>query len=45
MTLPKKISDEQKELLEKLQKSYGVESKPHKSTFETAFDKVKSWFN
>lgn len=45
MILPKKISDEQRELLEKLQESYGVESKPHKSTFETAFDRVKSWFN
>jgi len=45
MILPKKISDEQRELLEKLQQSYGVESRPHKSAFETAFDKVKSWFN
>ncbi len=44
MVLPKKISDEQKELLEKLQESYGVESRPHKSTFESAFDRVKSWF-
>lgn len=44
MILPKKINDEQKELLEKLQKSYGVESSPHKSTFDSAFDRVKSWF-
>ena len=44
MVLPKKINDEQKELLEKLQESYGVESRPHKSTFESAFDRVKSWF-
>ncbi len=44
MILPKKISDEQKELLEKLQESYGVESRPHKSTFDSAFDRVKSWF-
>jgi len=44
MILPKKINDEQKELLEKLQESYGVESRPHKSTFEGAFDRVKSWF-
>ena len=44
MILPKKINDEQKELLEKLQESYGVESRPHKSTFENAFDRVKSWF-
>ena len=44
MILPKKINDEQKELLEKLQESYGVESRPHKSTFDSAFDRMKSWF-
>lgn len=44
MLLPKKVNEEQKELLEKLQESYGVESRPHKSTFEGAFDRVKSWF-
>jgi len=45
MIQPKKINDEQRELLEKLQESYGVESRPHKSTFESAFDRVRSWFN
>ena len=45
MILPKKINEEQKELLQKLQESYGVESRPHKSTFESAFGRVKSWFN
>jgi len=44
MILPKKINEEQKELLEKLQESYGVESRPHKSTFDSAFDRVKGWF-
>jgi len=44
MVLPKKINAEQKELLEKIQESYGVESRPHKSTFDGAFDRVKSWF-
>jgi len=44
MVLPKKINDEQRELLEKLQESYGVEGRPHKSTFESAFERVKSWF-
>ncbi len=44
LMLPKKINDEQKELLEKLQESYGVESRPHKNTFDDAFDRVKSWF-
>lgn len=44
MILPKKINEQQKELLEKLQESYGVESRPHKSTFDSAFDRVKNWF-
>jgi len=44
MILPKKINDEQKKLLEKLQESYGVESRPHKSAFDSAFSRVKSWF-
>ena len=42
--MPKKLNDEQKELLTKLQESFGVESRPHKSTFESAFEKVKKWF-
>jgi len=42
---PKKVNNEQRELLEKLQESFGVESKPHESSFENMFDKVKSWFN
>ncbi len=41
---PKHLNDEQKELLIKLQESFGVESKPHTSTFENAFEKVKGWF-
>jgi molecular chaperone DnaJ len=44
LVMPKKLNDEQKELLLKLQESFGVESKPHKSTFESAFAKVKKWF-
>jgi len=42
---PKSLNDEQKELLEKLQESFGVESKPHESSFENMFDKVKKWFS
>ena len=42
---PKKLNQEQKELLEKLQKSFGIESKPHEKKFETLFDKIKSWFS
>ena len=41
---PKNLSSEQRELLEKLQESFGIESKPHESVFESAFEKVKGWF-
>ncbi|MHC3994613.1 molecular chaperone DnaJ [Thiomicrolovo sp. ZZH C-3] len=41
---PKKLNDEQRELLEQLQESFGIESKPHESVFESAFEKVKGWF-
>jgi len=45
ITYPKKLSDEQRELLLKLQDSFGIEeSKPHESFLESAIDKVKSWF-
>jgi len=43
MILPEKLDTEQKELMEQLQESFGLESKPHKSAFENAFDKIKSW--
>ncbi|XPV70304.1 MAG: molecular chaperone DnaJ [Halarcobacter sp.] len=42
---PKTLNEEQKELLEKLQESFGVESKPHEKSFESMFDKVKKWFS
>ncbi|APW65606.1 MULTISPECIES: molecular chaperone DnaJ [Arcobacteraceae] len=42
---PKKLNDEQKELLEKLQESFGLESKPHESSFEGMFAKAKKWFS
>ena len=41
---PTSINDEQKELLEKLQESFGIESKPHERNFENMFDKVRGWF-
>ena len=41
---PESLNSEQKELLEKLQESFGIESKPHESSFESMFDKVKNWF-
>ncbi len=44
LIFPKKLTAEQRELLEKLQESFGVESKPHEEKFSSIFDKVKSWF-
>jgi molecular chaperone DnaJ len=42
---PKKLNDEQKELLNKLQESFGIEeSKPHQGVLDSAIDKMKSWF-
>ena len=41
---PKKLNDEQKELLNKIQDSFGVESRPHKNNFDDAFKRVKGWF-
>ena len=41
---PTSVNEEQKELLEKLQDSFGIESKPHEDTFNSMFDTVKSWF-
>ena len=42
---PTKLNDEQQELLTQLQESFGIESQPHESVFESAFEKVKSWFS
>jgi len=45
ITYPRKLNEEQKELLTKLQESFGIEeSKPHESILESAIDKMKSWF-
>lgn len=44
LTYPRKLNDEQKELLNKLQESFGVESKPHESVLDSAIDKMKNWF-
>ena len=40
---PKKLNKEQKELLQKLQDSFGIDSKPHKSIFESTFERIKKW--
>ncbi len=42
---PEKLNEEQKELLEKLHKSFGGEVKHHRGFLDEACDKVKSWFN
>jgi molecular chaperone DnaJ len=45
ITYPKKLNDKQKELISKLQESFGVEeSKPHEGVLNSAIDKMKSWF-
>ena len=41
---PTTINDEQRELISKLQESFGIESKPHEGVLESAIDKMKSWF-
>jgi len=41
---PKKLKEEQREILKKLQESFGVESRPHTNSFEDAFKRVKGWF-
>lgn len=41
---PKKLNEEQKELLMKLGDSFGVESTPHENLFEGIVDRVKNWF-
>ena len=40
---PKKLTSEQKELITKLQESFGLESKPHSSIFENTFSRIKKW--
>ena len=44
LTYPKKLNDEQRELLSQLQESFGIESKPHESVLDSAIDKMKNWF-
>jgi molecular chaperone DnaJ len=45
LTYPKKLTSQQRELLQQLQDSFGVEeAKPHESFLESAIDKVKNWF-
>jgi len=41
---PKKLNDEQKELLKQLQDSFGYENSLHENKFEGVFEKIKKWF-
>ncbi|MDA3908259.1 MAG: molecular chaperone DnaJ [Sulfurimonas sp.] len=45
ITYPEKLTVEQRELLTKLQDSFGIESKPHESVLDSAIDKMKNWFS
>ncbi|QCT95051.1 molecular chaperone DnaJ [Caminibacter mediatlanticus TB-2] len=44
ITYPKKLTNEQKELLEKLHESFTGEIKEHKNILEEAIEKIKSFF-
>jgi len=41
---PAQLTKEQKELIAKLQDSFGIESKPHEGVLDAAIEKMKSWF-
>jgi len=43
MILPKKLNKEQKELLAQLQDSFGEQSTPSKTEFDSLFDRIKGW--
>jgi molecular chaperone DnaJ len=45
ITYPKKLNDNQKDLLNQLQESFGIEeAKPHEGLLDSAIDKMKGWF-
>jgi len=44
LTYPTSLNDAQKELLHELQASFGIESKPQETAFESVFDRVKNFF-
>ena len=45
ITYPKSLNTEQKELVQKLDDSFGVHSKPYENIFQEAFEKIRGWFN
>lgn len=42
---PDKINEEQRELLEKLHKSFGYDSVPHESLLDSVISKIKGWLS
>lgn len=42
---PKKLNEEQKELLKKLQDSFGYKNSHEGTGLESVFEKIKNWFN
>ncbi len=45
ITYPTNLNAKQKSLLEELDKSFGIHSKPYENIFQEAFEKIKEWFN
>ncbi len=45
ITYPTKINDEQRELLEKLNTSFGYEATTHENGLTSLFEKIKGWFS
>lgn len=44
LTYPKSLNSEQKELISKLQESFGIDAKPHEGVLDSAINKMKGWF-
>lgn len=42
---PTKLTDEQRELVEKLHHTFGYDNQPHHNEFSSIFERVKSWFS
>ena len=45
ITYPKTLNAEQKELIQRLDESFGVHSKPYENIFHETLEKIKGWFN
>ena len=45
ITYPKSLNAEQKELIQRLDESFGVHSKPYENIFHETLEKIKGWFN